>query len=193
MATEEEVRRAQARMAQGQRSIRQSAEGTNDWLDDITDTLAAATKLLNETMTARPDTKAAYIPVLEQLVQLSFRMITMRYDVTSGQPPHGPVDNANGRGEDDDMDARITALEKDISAIKTDVAVIRSNYASKEDLHRELHGATWKVIGSIALMCAAVFFISKNTGPTPVTAPAVPAAPAAAAPPASQAEPAPRA
>jgi hypothetical protein len=134
MATEEEVRRAQALMAQGQLNIRRSAEGTNDWLDDITETLAAATKLLNDTMSARPETKAAYIPVLEQLVQLSLRMITMRHDVTSGQPPQGPVDNAGGRREDDDMNARITALEKDVSAIKVDVAVIKANGATKSDI-----------------------------------------------------------
>jgi hypothetical protein len=34
----------------------------------------------------------------------------------------------------DDMNERISTLGKDLSALRTDVAVIRSNYATREDL-----------------------------------------------------------
>lgn len=122
------------------------------------------------------------MPILEQLVHLGLRMVTMRYDVVSGQPPRGPVDNASGRGEDGDMEARITALEKDVAAIKTDVAVIRSNYTTKEDLQKELNGTTWKIIGAIALLCGAVFWMARNvTPPLPSYGGAPAASPAAQA------------
>jgi hypothetical protein len=77
------------------------------------------------------------------------------------------------------MEARISALEKDVAAIKTDVAVIRSNYATKEDLHKELHAATWKIVGTIALLCGAVFWMARTiTPPQPATAATSIAAPA---------------
>lgn len=63
------------------------------------------------------------------------------------------------------MDARIIALEKDVATIKADVAVIRSNYASKEDLHKELHATTWKIIGAIGIGFAAVFWLARNVEP----------------------------
>lgn len=149
-----------------------SPEANNDWLDEISNSLTAATKRLNEVMAAHPQTQADYLPVLEQLVQVSLRLITMRHEILNEQPWSGPVDNATGRGEDDGMEARISALEKDVAAIKTDVAVIRSNYATKEDLQKELHATTWKIVGTVALLCGAVFWMARNIAPTPAYAPA---------------------
>jgi hypothetical protein len=80
------------------------------------------------------------------------------------------------------MEARLTALEKDVAAIQTDVAVIRSNYATKEDLQKELHGTTWKIIGAVALLCGVVFWTARNVMPPVPTygaAPAVSTAPPA--------------
>lgn len=56
---------------------------------------------------------------------------------------------------------RVNALEKDAAAIKLDVAVIRSNYATKEDLHKELHTMTWRIFGAAGLLTAAVYFIAR--------------------------------
>lgn len=190
MSTQEEVDRRRSRLAAGPRSIRQSAEGTNDWLDDITETVTDTTAKLNTFLAANEGSREEILPILRQLVDLSMRMITMRHDVESGQPPRGPVDNDGRRGEDDEMEARITALEKDVAAIKTDVAVIRSNYATKEDLQKELHGVTWKIIGAMGLICAAVFWMARNVEPprsaaaTPAYSTPAPQAPAPAQPPA---------
>jgi hypothetical protein len=76
-------------------------------------------------------------------------------------PPRPPVDNPDTSGDDGGMEARISALEKDVAAVKTDVAVIRSNYVTKEDLHRELHGMTWRIFGFASLLAGVVFYIAK--------------------------------
>jgi hypothetical protein len=96
------------------------------------------------------------------------------------------------------MEARVRKLEDDLAAVKTDLAVMRSNYVTKEDLHRELHATTWKIIGTFAVLCGAVFWIARNVAPpqaaalaaqqnaaATATSPPV-AAPAAAAPPHKQ-------
>lgn len=162
MATKNETaQRPSVTAGKGKQIVRPSAEGTNDWLDDIAETVTAATKLLNEQITKNPTAKPEFMPVLEQLVHLSLRMITMRHDVAVGQPPRGPVDIGGGSADDGGMEARIAALEKDMTTVKTDVAVIRSNYVTKEDLHKELHAMTWKIFGCASLLTGVVFYIAK--------------------------------
>ncbi len=92
-------------------------------------------------------------------------------------PPNGPVDKPPLTSDDGNMEARITALEKDMAIIKTDVAIIRSNYATKSDLineigglrselHKELSAQTWRLVtfvcGFGATLVAAVYFIAKH-------------------------------
>ena len=48
------------------------------------------------------------------------------------------------------LEKRIEKLESDISSIKTDLAVIRSNYATAPDLHKEISAQT-KWIGTILI------------------------------------------
>jgi hypothetical protein len=69
------------------------------------------------------------------------------------------------------MEARVKKLEDDLLTIRVDLAVVRSNYATKEDLHKELHNMTWKIIGSIALLCGIVFWVAKNVAPPPAPSP----------------------
>ena len=77
-------------------------------------------------------------------------------------PPAASIDNQDNGEDHQTMESRITALERDVSVLKTDVAVIRSNYVTKEDLQRELHALTWRIIGAIALLNAAVFFLARS-------------------------------
>jgi hypothetical protein len=58
------------------------------------------------------------------------------------------------------VEARLTALERD-------VAVIRSNYVTKEDLHKEINAQTWRLItfvcGFGTALVAATYFIATHT------------------------------
>ena len=84
---------------------------------------------------------------------------------TFANSSHGSHDNENGDGGNggDDMLARIKKLEDDMQTIKTDIAVIKSNYAtgidvasvkteianSKAELHSALRLQALTIIGSM--------------------------------------------
>jgi hypothetical protein len=57
------------------------------------------------------------------------------------------------------VEARLTALERN-------VAVIRSNYVTKEDLNKEINVQTWRLItfvcGFGAVLVAATYFIATH-------------------------------
>lgn len=59
------------------------------------------------------------------------------------------------------------SLEQRLVAVERDVAVIRSNYVTKEDLHREIAGLTWKLVtfvcGFGTALVAATYFIVTHT------------------------------
>ncbi|WP_264628076.1 MULTISPECIES: hypothetical protein [unclassified Symbiopectobacterium] len=54
----------------------------------------------------------------------------------------------NGGGNDggDGMLERVKNLENKVSTLSTDVAVIKATMCTKEDLHKELNGQTWKIV-----------------------------------------------
>lgn len=120
------------------------------------------------------------------------------------------LDSSGGPPDDPRMELRVKALEKfaddtrtELRSIDVRLAKIETrldNFATKDDvkslsveLHRELNATTWKIIGAIGLVCAAVFWIARNIEPpmhsssaAAATAPSVKSSattPTAAAPP----------
>ena len=74
-----------------------------------------------------------------------------------------------------ELTERVTMLEKDVTAIKTDVAVIKSNYVTKADLageigslkaemHSAINAQTWKLVTFVCsfgtALVAATYFIA---------------------------------
>ena len=68
----------------------------------------------------------------------------------------------NGGGGDDMLE-RVKKLEEQMASLVTDVAVIKSNYATKEDLHKEIGSQTkWiaaTIIGTTGLSLAVAKYL----------------------------------
>jgi maltooligosyltrehalose synthase len=100
-------------------------------------------------------------------------------------PPTGAdVDNHPAAGEYQRMENRLTAVEHTLAAVQTDVAVIRSNYVTKEDLasvrlelkeqiakssdelHKAINEQTWRLVTwvttAMALYSGAIYFIARH-------------------------------
>ena len=69
---------------------------------------------------------------------------------------------SNGGGNDM-LEKRIDKLEQDVAEIKTSLAVMKSNYATREDLHKELGSQTkWiaaTFIGTISVALAVAKYL----------------------------------
>ena len=104
---------------------------------------------------------------------------TLENDFTRMRSQQQSFDGGGGGGYDSRMEERVKKLEaaaekttERLGTIERDLAVVKSNYATKEDIknlgmefHRELHATTWKVIGAMGLICAAVFWMARNIEP----------------------------
>lgn len=85
-------------------------------------------------------------------------------NIRTGQPieevgtlPH-TIEYGGGNGGGDDMLKRVERLEEKVISISSDLAVIKATMCTKEDLHKELNGQTWKiVIALVVTVLIAVF------------------------------------
>jgi hypothetical protein len=80
------------------------------------------------------------------------------------------LDGGRDQPDDEGMDQWQESVEARLAALERDVAIIRSNYATKEDLHREMEGLhkeintqTWRLVtfvcGFGTALVAATYFI----------------------------------
>ncbi|MPV65840.1 hypothetical protein [Burkholderia sp. BE17] len=75
------------------------------------------------------------------------------------------VDGGGGGGNDGGMESRIAALEA--ASLETRDRLTRietrlESVATKADLHETLHTMTWKIIGAVAVLVGAVYYIAKH-------------------------------
>lgn len=64
------------------------------------------------------------------------------------------------------MDTDTPKIEERLGALERDVAVIKSNYVTKGDLHRELNAQTWKFVTFVCtfngILAGAIYFIASH-------------------------------
>jgi hypothetical protein len=83
------------------------------------------------------------------------------------------LDTSGAAPEDGSMDERLEKVEQRLGVLERDLAIIRSNYVTKEDLHREIAGLhrdinsqTWKpvtfVCGFGTVLVSATYFIATH-------------------------------
>ncbi len=63
------------------------------------------------------------------------------------------------------MEARIIALEEFAVDARDRLARIETRldtFATKSDLHRELHGLTWRLFGGASALVGIVYWIARN-------------------------------
>ncbi|MEH5014059.1 hypothetical protein [Phytobacter diazotrophicus] len=63
----------------------------------------------------------------------------------------------DGSGGGGSMLERVKNLEDKVASLGTDIAVIKATMCTKEDLHKELNGQTWKIV--IALIITVLIAI----------------------------------
>ena len=64
------------------------------------------------------------------------------------------------------METETDKINERLSALERDVAVIKSNYVTKEDLHREMNAQTWRFVTYVAalnsFLVGAIYFLGAH-------------------------------
>lgn len=81
---------------------------------------------------------------------------THKIDITD--PQSHDYSNGGGSGGGSDMLKRVERLEEKIASISSDLAVIKATMCTKEDLHKELNGQTWKIITALVITVLIAVF-----------------------------------
>lgn len=59
-------------------------------------------------------------------------------------------------------------IESRLRKLEEDVAVIRSNYVTKEDLYKAMHSQTWRLVTSVCgfnmALVGATYYIARHVG-----------------------------
>jgi hypothetical protein len=64
------------------------------------------------------------------------------------------------------MEAESEKIHERLAALERDVAVIKSNYVTKADLHREMNAQTWRFVTFVAVLnsflVGAIYFLAAH-------------------------------
>lgn len=66
--------------------------------------------------------------------------------IESSPPNNDTEEHGGGNDGGDGMLERVKKLEEKIITMSSDIAVIKATICTKEDLHKELNGQTWKIV-----------------------------------------------
>lgn len=81
---------------------------------------------------------------------------TREIDITDPSPHD--YSNGGGNGGGSDMLKRVERLEEKVASISSDLAVIKATMCTKEDLHKELNGQTWKIVTALVITVLIAVF-----------------------------------
>jgi hypothetical protein len=70
------------------------------------------------------------------------------------------------------MEIDTVKIDERLAALERDIAVIKSNYATKQDLHREINAQTWRLVTFVCtfvsvfngILVTATYFIAHHAG-----------------------------
>ena len=137
------------------------------WLQETASLLTQASMEMVQAMAQRPNDSGPFLRVFSLITHLA--VDTQKLLQQQGEPPkQPPVANGGGTSDNGPMEARVTKLEdfaqdtrERLTRIEARLDTFPAVFATKEDLHKELHSMTWRIFGACAGLVAAVYFIAK--------------------------------
>lgn len=76
-----------------------------------------------------------------------------------------PPDNGNLTYRMGRVEEKLDKVQFELDTVKADVAIIKSNYVTRADLHRELAAQTWRLVtfvcGFGTVLVTATYFVAR--------------------------------